>query len=568
MATYTDNYQLTKPLYSETADVAAINNNMDKIDDIMHASQVSLAPAYDQYETYNTGDVVMYEFLMYECLEDEVTGVWDATKWQRTTAGEHGGGGTASDVEYDNTDSGMTATNVQDAIDELKGEIEDIPSVEANPQGEATEELTKIGIGNAIYEIVGGETIYGKASGAVASFSDGSANPIKSIDIGIVPLQSGSGTPSPNNPMPISGWYGANVDVSGINSWDEDWELGTLDAQGNNYATTTNIRSKNYLPVKHDEKYYISSPQRLTLRYYDINKVYLQSTDKNGIGDVNNSAITIPSNCYYIRFAVYSAYGNEYNDDISINYPSTDTEYHAHVAPTTYTIPFEDSQGDPLTIYGGEIHIRRVNGVWSGEVVETWKSNNLGELEWAKAQSSDQTYYYFWTIPNPSKAVNNNYWDFMCENYKQVQKNREALDNYDIGLFNSNNVTNRARVAIRDDSLSSGTATEFQTAVNNIKIVYRLETPNTYPIDPANIPNIVTLLGDNNMFADTGDINEVIYIRDLNLAFNELWDLVHSNSGTRSLNLMKGAISETKEDIEEPIKEEEETKEGKDENQR
>ena len=43
---------------------------------------------------------------------------------------------------------------------------------------------------------------------------------------------------------------------------------------------------------------------------------------------------------------------------------------------------------------------------------------------------------------------------------------------------------------------------------------------------------------------------------------------MNSNSGTRSLNLMKGAISETKEDIEEPIKEEEETKEGNDENQR
>ena len=34
-----------------------------------------------------------------------------------------GGGGSASDVTYDNTSSGLTATNVQDAIDEVVGDI-------------------------------------------------------------------------------------------------------------------------------------------------------------------------------------------------------------------------------------------------------------------------------------------------------------------------------------------------------------------------------------------------------------------------------------------------------------
>lgn len=97
MATYTDNYNLVKPTMAETADIRTINGNMDSVDNIMHATQVSLAPAYDRNETYNTGDIVMYEFLMYECLDDDVTGTWDATKWQRTTAGEHGGGGGSAD---------------------------------------------------------------------------------------------------------------------------------------------------------------------------------------------------------------------------------------------------------------------------------------------------------------------------------------------------------------------------------------------------------------------------------------------------------------------------------------
>lgn len=49
--------------------------------------------------------------------------VWNSTaqKWEN---GSGGGGGTASQVSYDNTTSGLTATNVQDAIDEVEGRVD------------------------------------------------------------------------------------------------------------------------------------------------------------------------------------------------------------------------------------------------------------------------------------------------------------------------------------------------------------------------------------------------------------------------------------------------------------
>ena len=102
---YTDNYQLRKPVKGvNVADINDENANMDTIDAILHASQVSLAPAYDEHTTsenpYNTGDIVMYEFLMYKCLEDGVYGVWDPTKWERTTAGEEGGSGGGGNADY------------------------------------------------------------------------------------------------------------------------------------------------------------------------------------------------------------------------------------------------------------------------------------------------------------------------------------------------------------------------------------------------------------------------------------------------------------------------------------
>lgn len=124
MATTTTNYNLTKPTMAEIADIRTLNNNMDKVDEVMHSTQVSLAPAYDLLETYNTGDIVMYELLMYKCKEDNVTGAWNPAKWERTTAGENGSGGGGS-------------------------------SVVPNPQGSPTDTLETIEIDGTVYDIAG-----------------------------------------------------------------------------------------------------------------------------------------------------------------------------------------------------------------------------------------------------------------------------------------------------------------------------------------------------------------------------------------------------------------------------
>jgi hypothetical protein len=59
----------------------------------------------------------------------------------------------AGEIIYDNTDSGLNATNVQDAIDEVS---ENIIGVEANPSGQATTTLNKIEIDGVIYDLPSG----------------------------------------------------------------------------------------------------------------------------------------------------------------------------------------------------------------------------------------------------------------------------------------------------------------------------------------------------------------------------------------------------------------------------
>ena len=51
----------------------------------------------------------------------------------------------------------------------------------------------------------------GNKSGEIVSFSDGADMPAKSVIVNITPKQSGSGTPSPENVRPISGWESVNV---------------------------------------------------------------------------------------------------------------------------------------------------------------------------------------------------------------------------------------------------------------------------------------------------------------------------------------------------------------------
>lgn len=92
---YTANYSLKEPQKNvDLADVEDLNDNFEDIDEIMHSTQISLAPAYDQTLTYAVGDLVMYENLLYKCIiAITVAEAWDATKWERAVLSDSAGGG-------------------------------------------------------------------------------------------------------------------------------------------------------------------------------------------------------------------------------------------------------------------------------------------------------------------------------------------------------------------------------------------------------------------------------------------------------------------------------------------
>ena len=194
MATNTEYYALIKPSLADVADIAAINQNTDKIDQIMHGSQTSLADAYDPAETYNLHDKVMHDFQLYSCLANGTTGTWDPTKWERTTAADTGGnyvdvtenyqaGLNIADIDIDGDQHSIYVPEMTAATAQAPGTPGLVPpptpadsgkyldssgnwstppggggggtTVIPNPQGTPTDTLNTIQIGQTIFDIPG-----------------------------------------------------------------------------------------------------------------------------------------------------------------------------------------------------------------------------------------------------------------------------------------------------------------------------------------------------------------------------------------------------------------------------
>ena len=104
------------------------------------------------------------------------------------------------------------------------------------------------------------------------------------------------------------------VESVGINIWDEVWEVGYIDANGNNLSGYTDrIRSTNYISCIADTTYFVVG-NAILVNFYTANKEFISQGWKN-----SNASFTTPKNCRYLRFATNASYGGEYKYNICIN---------------------------------------------------------------------------------------------------------------------------------------------------------------------------------------------------------------------------------------------------------
>ena len=132
---------------------------------------------------------------------------------------------------------------------------------------------------------------------------------------------------------------------TGFNQWDEQWELGTLDNDGNPSTSYNSIRSKEYIPVLPDTRYSTNGSYEIVIFFYDKNYNVLQYVPSTGDASAygkcadcykNKPLFTTPSNTAYIRFRTAGESVTSYNSNICINIsnPSKNGTYQPYTSDT------------------------------------------------------------------------------------------------------------------------------------------------------------------------------------------------------------------------------------------
>ena len=325
---------------------------------------------------------------------------------------------------------------------------------------------------------------------AIASFSDGADDvPVSELIVDITAVQAGSGIPSPDNMREIHGFENGIVTVCGVNLFDKTTATigGWLNANGG-VNSGSNRAYSDYIPIKLNQPYYfehvIGSNALTTCIIYDNNKTLIGVASI--MGSTNSSGTLTFTSGAYIRVNTMTAN----LDEMQISFGSiAPLEYHAYNG-NTYEFDFGQ------TVYGGHFD-NKGNLVVTHGFVEITGSEGL-YLDTAPNVVALSG------IPIPISQVDTSLLEPMS--------NYATYSTQGTGNFNNNEFGLRITGIVYYKNTSCTTLSDFQTffANNHLQICYKLANPITLAITSQ---NVATLLGNNNIFANTGKINKLVYFK-------------------------------------------------------
>ena len=343
-------------------------------------------------------------------------------------------------------------------------------------------------------------------SGAIASFPDGSdLLPAKSLVATIVPKQSGSGTPSPENVREISGWESVETSVCGKNLLNPDynaWVAGGsylhlngvvpkgIDAHLTLIDKDTSVSlSGIYFGWVYDD---VTSSQA---NYYKwcINNGSLKSNTTN-LSDNIDAVHKLCQNLFIYPNTEESFEKLFARYDIQVELGTSATEYTPYIAPTTHTT----SLG--RTVYGGTVDVvRGTLTVTHGLVTLDGSDQTFSEV--SQGSTADGTLYVAYIPRNALGSKEDGV--ALADSYEWQDK---PLGSLHIGQFDTRG--SYLRFVIADQSLDTLAKWEAYLAQNPLQLCYELATPTTYTLTPQTIN---TLAGVNNVWVDSGDCSITYY---------------------------------------------------------
>lgn len=319
-------------------------------------------------------------------------------------------------------------------------------------------------------------------SGSIVHITDGAEADAREIIVEIEPVQSGSGTPSPSNVRPISGWNDVSVYRGGHN-YVEDLEVGGIDTDGSDSADSAAKRTP-YIPVTEGEKVICEwKNEAAGYRYsrialYDASKAFVSFAYNTviGAGQSHTEVVTIPSGVAYLRFC-------SFNCPPQIVYKVIDNL-------DVTLVPFGS------TVYGGTIDL--VSGVLTVDRAYI----DLGSLDWQHRSEVKAGLFSNVSFSNYKHSTD---LRCICENYDykgtvESVAGMLSKQNGQLCFYFNSVYPNNSGLYIIDNRFTS--KDDFKTAVTGVKLVYELATPTTAQLTGQQIE----LLRDCYVWSDVGDI--------------------------------------------------------------
>ena len=380
-------------------------------------------------------------------------------------------------------------------------------------------------VAEAIYDVLPSEV----ASGSIANFETDLTMPLKSAKFDVNAVQE-SGTPTPSSPKAISGVSAVNVYQRGKNLFD----ISTADKKwvnsSNQIINGIDNTKSNIIPCNVGATITISSQNALGSN----NFLLIATLDENGnvtsrtvktSGSPASLTKTASSGdkAFLVSFYDYTLTGGG-----MVEVGSSATSYEAY-NPLSNTILINLGG----TYYGGKL-TQDKNGKRQFKV--THDISKFDELNWSRSNNSGIWQAYLFYVQIPEKV---NGGSLACTNY-----------HYDIHALTTmpdKEITRTASskyIYVRDDDYTD--IPTFKTANANTVVLYELAEP--FYIDLPDGEPLNALIGTNNLFADSGDM-ECSFKCGVAMYVDN-----HSGGGNRGL--AKSGGEESKEEVKEEPKEE------------
>ena len=312
-------------------------------------------------------------------------------------------------------------------------------------------------------------------SGSIASFADGADGvPLKDLVVNIVPKQSGTGDPSPSNVRAISGWTAAKIYATGNNLFDSSTKFNKPFEGPRPYHMILNIKICNIM---------------------DIEILLLLAYDRSRFGSFTYTVAVDGAILLSFRYADSSNIvpANVVDSQIAVNLGATALEYEPY--GNTYNISFGSSAG---TVYGGTLNV--TTGMLT---VDRCFITGSG---WSQYNQNNGYKAYRRVVPKSGAS-----------SIPETMPVSNMISEF--GTFSSSSMSKNILQPPVGANEWAYMALDETVDVSQLELSYIIAQPVSYQLDPV---TIASLIGNNNIWSDTGSVASCEYRADTKLYLEKL----------------------------------------------